>query len=251
MSSWAQVHTVASRPTLSQQPRPQGLQGAGSQAHWMGARVSQVLQGIHVGAELLSPSLTRRAEMLPPLGFNFNRGANYVPCIIIDNRGRGIPARYTRVVMGSDPQVVGIIPGDCNQYGGPLYTIPDHNQSKHPRYTYNDLWWFKYSADDTGQFDTASEFLHDLSLTTEVTCFHECSHLFFQYQEEICKLEEHMWEAGQLKDTSACRLEGANALHRIEEAVTNQGIGPRWTDTEPPCYKGNKRRTCPFGFPTG
>ena len=31
----------------------------------------------------------------------------------------------------------------------------------------------------------------------------------------------------------------------------NQGIGPRRTNTEPPCYKGNKCRTCPFGFPTG
>ena len=33
--------------------------------------------------------------------------------------------------------------------------------------------------------------------------------------------------------------------------VTNQGIGPQRTDTEPPCYKGNKCRTRPFGFPTG
>ena len=36
-----------------------------------------------------------------------------------------------------------------------------------------------------------------------------------------------------------------------KETVTNQGIGPRQTDTESLCYKGNKRRTCPFGFPTG
>ena len=33
--------------------------------------------------------------------------------------------------------------------------------------------------------------------------------------------------------------------------VMNQGIGLRRTHTEPPCYKGNKRRTRPFGFPTG
>ena len=33
--------------------------------------------------------------------------------------------------------------------------------------------------------------------------------------------------------------------------VTNQGIGPRRTDTESLCYKGNERRTRPFGFPTG
>ena len=33
--------------------------------------------------------------------------------------------------------------------------------------------------------------------------------------------------------------------------VTNQGIGLWRTDTEPPCYKGNKHRTRPFDFPTG
>ena len=37
----------------------------------------------------------------------------------------------------------------------------------------------------------------------------------------------------------------------VTTAVTNQGIGPRWTDTKPPCHRGNKRRTRPFGFPTG
>ena len=39
------------------------------------------------------------------------------------------------------------------------------------------------------------------------------------YQEEVCKIEERMWEAGQLQDTSARRLEGANALDRIEAAA--------------------------------
>ena len=40
--------------------------------------------------------------------------------------------------------------------------------------------------------------------------------LFFVYQEEVRKIKERMWEAGQLKDTSAHRLEGANTLDRIE-----------------------------------
>ena len=35
----------------------------------------------------------------------------------------------------------------------------------------------------------------------------------------------------------------------MSNGVTNQGIGPQRTDTKPPCYKGNKCRTCPFGFP--
>ena len=38
---------------------------------------------------------------------------------------------------------------------------------------------------------------------------------------------------------------------RRKSAVMNQGIGLRWTDTKPPCYKGNKHRMHPLGFPTG
>ena len=68
-------------------------------------------------------------------------------------------------------------------------------------------------------FRNTLEFLHDLSLTTKVNCLHKTSHLFYQYQEDTHKLEEHMWEAGQLKDASMQRLEGANTLHQIEEAL--------------------------------
>ena len=32
--------------------------------------------------------------MLPPLGFNYNQGANYVPCIVTDKRGRCHEPRY-------------------------------------------------------------------------------------------------------------------------------------------------------------
>ena len=71
-----------------------------------------VLMGVRVRAELLSPRPTRRAEMPPPLGFNFNRRVNFVPCVITNSEGRGVLARYTRVIIGLDPHVIGIIPGD-------------------------------------------------------------------------------------------------------------------------------------------
>ena len=121
--------------------------------------------------------------------------------------------------MGPDPHVIGIIPGDRSQYGGPLYAIPDHGQEERPRYAHDDLWRFKYGADERARFDNALDRIHDLSLIAEVTRFHEASHLFHMYQEEIRKVEERMWEAGQLQDASARRLEGANALDRIEAAA--------------------------------
>ena len=121
--------------------------------------------------------------------------------------------------MGADPHVIGMILGDRNQYGGPLYATPDHDQGERPRYAPDDLWQLKIGADNSARFNLALDFIHDLSLTAEVSCFHETSSLFTQYQEDIHKLETRMWEAGQMKDASARRLEGANALHRIEEAL--------------------------------
>ena len=123
--------------------------------------------------------------------------------------------------MGPDPHVIGIIPGDNSQYGGPLYAVPNHNQGDRLQYAQDDLWRFKYRADDFDRFESALKHIGDLSLTTEVARYREASHLFFQYQEEIHKIEEHLWQAGQLKDASGRRLEGANALHRIEEALVD------------------------------
>ena len=73
----------------------------------------------------------------------------------------------------------------------------------------------------TTSTDSALEHIGDLSLTAEVTRYRETSRLFFQFQEEIRKIESRLWEAGQLKDASGRRLEGANALHRIEEALVD------------------------------
>ena len=169
--------------------------------------------------ELLPVGMTRQTETPPPIGFNYNRRPHYVPCIISDNHGRNVPARFNRVVMGVDPHVIGMIPGDNNQYGSPLHAAPDHDLGERPWYAPDDLWQFKFGADNLACFELALDFIHDLSLMAEVTCYPKTSHLFAQYQEDICKLEVHLWEARQMKDASACRLEGANALHRIEEVL--------------------------------
>ena len=185
----------------------------------MGTRVPVVPTGVRDGAELLPVSTPRRAETPPPLGFNYNRGPNYVPFVITSNSGRTVPARFTRVIMGADPHVIGMIPGDNSQYGGPLHAAPDHDLGERPRYAPDNLWQFKVRANNTARIDLALDFLHDLSLTAMVSRFRETSRLFVRYQEDIHKIEVRMWEAGQMKDSSARRLEGANALHRIEEAL--------------------------------
>ena len=142
-----------------------------------------------------------------------------MPFVITNSSGRTVPAHFTRVIMGVDPHVIGMIPGDNSQYGGPLHAALDHDLGERPWYAPDDLWQFKSGADNAARVDVALNFIHDLSLTAEVTRFRETSQLFAQYQEDIRKIEVRMWEAGQMKDSSARRLEGANALYRIEEAL--------------------------------
>ena len=183
--------------TTSQQRTSRGQRGAGSQARRVGTRVPAVPVGVCEGTELLPVGMPRRTETPPPIGFNYNRGSNYVPFIVINNSGWSVPARFTRVVMGMDPHVIGMIPGDSSQYGGPLHATPDHDQGERPRYAPDDLWQFKAGADNAAHIDLALDFLHDLSLTAEVSRFRETSHLFAQYQEDIRKIKVRMWEAGQ------------------------------------------------------
>ena len=110
----------------------------------------------------------------------------------------------------------------------------DHDQGECPQYIHDDLWRFKYGTNKRAWFNSALEFLHDFLLTAAVVCFSEASHLFFLYQEEVCKIEECMWEAGQLKDASVHILEGAKTLNRIKEAVEelDQRAVPQQVHTE-------------------
>ena len=185
----------------------------------MGARVLAVLTGVRDGAELLPISMPRRTETPPSIGFNYNHGTHYVPCIISNNNGMSIPVHFTRVIMGVDPHMIGMILDNNHQYGGPLHAALDHDLGEQPWYTPDDLWQFKIRADNFACFELALDFIHDLSLMAKVVRYHETSRLFAQYQEDIRKLKVRMWEARQMKDTSAHRLECANALHRIEEAL--------------------------------
>ena len=138
----------------------------------MGARVPAVLTGVCDGAELLPTSVPRRTETPPPIGFNYNHGPKYMPCVISDSNGRNIPTRFTRVIMGVDPHVIGMIPGDCNQYGGPLHVTPDHDQGERPRYAPDNLWQFKFGADNSARFDLALNFIHDLVTKRHVDSYY-------------------------------------------------------------------------------
>jgi hypothetical protein len=163
--------------------------------------------------------LTTRLTHLPPLlGFERNIGHNYVPCLIPLEGGRQVPATYIRVVMSIDPQVIGRHDRDEAEYGRPVYAQPDFG-AEASRYALDDLGRFKANTPEVEVFDNALMFIHDRTLIAEVYRFCQASMAVTQFQRNIEQIQEHMWQAGALMEAVAHRLEGANSINRIEDAM--------------------------------
>ena len=88
-------------------------------------------------------------------------------------------------------------------------------------------WWLKC--------DLAHRRLHDLS----------SSHMSHHDSSLFSHTSHHN---SYLQVTMTLNVDSFHFI--MTQIVTNQCIGPQWTNTGPPCYKGNKCRMHPFGFPT-
>jgi hypothetical protein len=209
---------LASESDAPQRRRTRGQRGQG------GARISVVQPVLpisrHVSraAESVSDLTTRLTHSPPPLGFERNIGRNYVPCLISLEGGRQVPATYVRVVMSIDPQVIGRREGDEAEYGGPVHAQPDFG-AEASRYAPDDLGRFKANAPESEAFDNALLFIHDRALIAEVYRFRQASMAVVQFQRNIEQIQERMWQAGALMEAAARRLEGANSINRIEDAM--------------------------------
>jgi hypothetical protein len=209
---------LASESDAPQRRRTRGQRGQG------GARIS-VVQPVfpisgHVSrtAESVSDLTSRLTHLPPPLGFERNIRRNYVPCLISLEGGRQVPATYVRVVMSIDPQVIGRRDGDEAEYGGPVHAQPDFG-AEASRYAPDDLGRFKANAPESEAFDNALTFIHDRALIAEVYRFRQASMAVTQFQRNIEQIQERMWQAGALMEAAARRLEGANSINRIEDAM--------------------------------
>jgi hypothetical protein len=209
---------LASELDAPQRRRTRGQRGQG------GARISVVqpvfpISGhISRAAESVSDLMSRLTHPPPPLGFKRNIGHNYVPCLISLEGGRQVPATYVRVVMSIDPQVIGRRDGDEAEYGGPVHVQPDFG-AEASRYAPDDLGRFKANAPESEAFDNVLMFIHDRALIAEVYRFRQASMAVTQFQCNIEQIQERMWQAGALMEAAARRLEGANSINRIEDAM--------------------------------
>jgi hypothetical protein len=120
--------------------------------------------------------------------------------------------------MSIDPQVIGRRDGDEAEYGGPVHAQPDFG-AEASRYAPDDLGRFKANAPESEAFDNALTFIHDRALIAEVYRFRQASMAVVQFQRNIEQIQERMWQAGALMEAAARRLEGANSINRIEDAM--------------------------------
>jgi hypothetical protein len=108
--------------------------------------------------------------------------------------------------------------GDAAEYGRPVYAQPDFG-AEASRYAPDDLGRFKANTPESEAFDNALTFIHDCALIAEVYRFRQASMAVTQFQHNIEQVQECMWQAGALMEAAAHRLEGANSINRIEDAM--------------------------------
>ena len=100
-----------------------------------------------------------------PLGFKLNVGPDFVPFNITDAHGHETPAKYVKVQMGPNPNVVG-----CLMAKGPCYRSEIHGQccfdkDKKPHYTEEQMMLFNFVC--AHMTDEALETVGDISLMAE------------------------------------------------------------------------------------
>ena len=169
-------------------------------------------------AELVSSCSPRFADPLPPLRFDRNQGADYIPCLITLPGGRQASADYVQVIMEMDPQVVGLMEGDNQDYAGLLHATPDFTVDQ-PHYLADDLHRFRSNTDKMALFNATLEYINDRTLSAEVYQYQQASSLIAILQRDIDRIQQCMWEAGTLLEGASRHLEAANALDHIKEAV--------------------------------
>ena len=120
--------------------------------------------------------------------------------------------------MEMDPRVVGRVEGDDHNYAGPLHAMPDFTVDC-LHYLADNLHCFQGNSDESSLFNATLKYINDCTLSAEVYQYWQASSLIAILQHNIVHIQHHMWEASALMEGTSCRLEAANALDWIEEAV--------------------------------
>ena len=153
-----------------------------------------------------------------PLGFNLNRGKEYVPLQIPRANGTMVPAAFTKVIWSEDPLVCGMLEDDTTPYFEHLHATPCYSFEPVRNYHQDQVEFLQRGHPLQKDFDEAVQWEGDLSLKAELHRFREKVRMIKAKREEVKELEDDIWKLELGRVGSLRRLTGAQILKRVERA---------------------------------
>ncbi|KAH9163144.1 hypothetical protein EDB89DRAFT_1912882 [Lactarius sanguifluus] len=157
-----------------------------------------------------------RPETLPPFGFKHNRGRDFIPFIITDDKGNQWPAHYTQLVKTSDLFIITVRHNSPYYYGQYVHTTPQYNTDEVIHYNEDDLIPLRASSIHRIAVDISLEAIKDTTLTMEVHHYRVACGEELRLQCEIAWLQAGLTCVGSIKQASHQCLELAHVMDQIE-----------------------------------
>ena len=132
----------------------------------------------------------------PPDGYKVNHGATYYPLEVTREDGVAHIVDFIKVKWSGNPIICGWFKGDPAVYFDYLHAIPIIQSQPIRTYTANEVSFYKESHPLAEEVDDAIEWLGDVSLKAELTC----------WRSEDSRLDRILYEMEQL-DTEKWKLQ--------------------------------------------
>jgi hypothetical protein len=164
-------------------------------------------------------------ETPPPAGFYHNRGVHFIPFQIRDAHEKLWPAKYTQLILTSDPFVLAYRNGSNQQYGKPVHATPQFERNVSPVYNDGDLCFLDANGGFRDSVDTALMNMKDLTLIAEVHRFRAMCAGYEAKEKEVLQKVQELEAIGIDRKRCVVRLQMADAIERIEAERSEVGRG--------------------------
>ncbi|KAH9026997.1 hypothetical protein EDB85DRAFT_2148805 [Lactarius pseudohatsudake] len=134
------------------------------------------------------------------------------------------PARFTQLILTSNPFVLAYRRGTDQQYGKPVHATPQC-LSDLPVYTDDDLVFLNAESGLCQSVDRALLEIKDLTLLAEVHRFHSMCAGYAAKEREVLQKVQELERIRIDRKLSVIRLQRANAIERIEDQRDGVGHG--------------------------
>ena len=154
----------------------------------------------------------------PPDGYKVNRGAAYYPLEVMREDGVACIANFVKVKWSSNPIICGRFKGDSAVYFDYLHAIPVVQSQPIRTYTANEMSFYKESHPLAEEVDDAIEWLRDVSLKAELTCWRNEGSRLDRIVYEMEQLDTEKWKLQMSHAGTTRRLAGAKLDDRVKRA---------------------------------